>query len=163
MDTRVLNYFLTVAKTGNVTKAANKLHITQPTLSRQISDLEKQLNITLFDRTNRHLRLTKAGTFFKKRAELILELVSQTEKDIHTQESELSGIIRIGCVESSASTWLMKIIKKMNHHFPNVQFDIYTANGDDLKEKLDQNSLDLALLLEPIEAKKYNYLPPSNS
>lgn len=158
MDTRVLKYFLTIAKTGNVTKAAKELHITQPTLSRQISDLEKQLNITLFDRTNRHLHLTKAGAFFQKRAQMILDLVAQTENDIQTQESELVGTIRIGCVESSASNWLMKIIKKMHQAFPNIHFDIYTANGDDLKEKLDQNLLDLALLLEPIEAKKYNYI-----
>ena len=87
MDTRVLNYFLTVAKEGNVTKAAHKLHITQPTLSRQISDLEASLNVKLFDRTNRHLKLTQAGNFFEKRAHMILDLVSQTELDLQTQEN----------------------------------------------------------------------------
>ena len=81
MDTRVLNYFLTVAKEGNVTKAAQKLHITQPTLSRQLSELEDSLNVKLFDRTNRHLKLTQAGKFFEKRAHMILDLVSQTELD----------------------------------------------------------------------------------
>ena len=158
MDTRVLNYFLTVAKEGNVTKAAHKLHITQPTLSRQISDLEASLNVKLFDRTNRHLKLTQAGNFFEKRAHMILDLVSQTELDLQTQENELTGIIHLGSVESSASIWLMNLVKKMQKRYPQVVFDIYTANGDDLKEKLDQGILDLALLLEPIEAKKYNYI-----
>lgn len=158
MDTRVLNYFLTVAQEGNVTKAAQKLHVTQPTLSRQMSELEESLNVTLFDRTNRHLQLTQAGKFFQKRAHAILDLVSQTELDLQNQENELTGTIHLGSVESSASIWLMNLVKKMQELYPQVVFDIDTANGDDLKEKLDQGLLDLVLLLEPIEAKKYNYI-----
>lgn len=157
METRVLNYFLMVAKTGNVTKAAENLHITQPTLSRQMVDLEDELGIKLFDRSNRRLDLTHAGVLFQERARMILNLIDQTENELNEQGDELSGTIHLGCVESSASIFIMQMVKKMQEKYPQVKFDLYTANGDDLKERLDQGLLDLALLIEPIEATKYNY------
>ena len=86
MDTRVLKYFLTVAQTNNITKAAEQLHITQPTLSRQIMDLETELDIKLFNRENRRLQLTKAGILFQQRATTMLQLLDQTENDLHQQE-----------------------------------------------------------------------------
>lgn len=158
METRVLNYFLMVAKLGNVTRAAENLHITQPTLSRQIAELEKELGTKLFDRSNRHLVLTKAGTVFQQRAQMIIDLIRQTEIEVTQEDNELTGTIRLGCVESSASQHMMKIVKQMQTRFPNVRFDIYTASGDALKERLDQGLLDAALLIEPIETAKYNYL-----
>lgn len=158
METRVLKYFLMVAKLGNVTKAANNLHITQPTLSRQIADLEKEMGIALFDRSNRHLTLTKAGTVFQQKAQMIIDLIDQTEIELKQQDDELTGTIHLGCVESSASMFIMKVIKHMQRLFSNVHFEIYTGNGDDLRERLDQGFLDVALLIEPVETAKYNYL-----
>lgn len=158
METRVLKYFITVANLGNVTKAAEQLHITQPTLSRQINELEKEIGVELFDRTNHRLVLTKAGALFQQRAQMILNFVSQTQSELQNQSNDLSGTIRLGCVESSVSPFAMKMVQKMQDTYPNVRFDIYTANGNDLKEKLDQNLLDLIILIEPIETAKYHYL-----
>lgn len=158
METRVLNYFLMVAKLGNVTRAAENLHITQPTLSRQIADLEKEMGIELFDRSNRHLVLTKAGTVFQQRAQMIIDLIKQTEIEVKQENDELTGTIHLGCVESSASNFIMEIVKQMQQLFPNVKFDIYTGNGDTLRERIDQGFIDVALLIEPIETAKYNYL-----
>lgn len=158
METRVLHYFLMVAKLGNVTKAAKSLHITQPTLSRQIADLESEMGIKLFDRSNRHLVLTKAGTVFQQRAKMILDLIAQTEVEVKQENDELTGTIHIGCVESSASMFIMKIVKQMQKLYPNVKFDIYTGNGDTLRERIDQGFLDCALLIEPVETAKYNYM-----
>lgn len=103
MDTRVLKYFLTVANTNNITKAAKQLHITQPTLSRQIMELERELDVALFDRTQRQLQLTKAGVLFQQRATTLLQLVDQTKDDLHQQEKELVGSVNLGCVASLAS------------------------------------------------------------
>ena len=162
METRVLKYFITVASLGNVTKAAEQLHITQPTLSRQINELEKEIGVDLFDRTNHRLVLTKAGALFQQRAQMMLNFVSQTKSELQNQNSDLSGTIRLGCVESSVSLFAMKMVEKMQKTYPNVKFDIYTANGNDLKEKLDQDLLDLIILIEPIETAKYHYLQLPN-
>ena len=94
MDTRVLKYFLTVAHTNNITRAAKQLHITQPTLSRQIMELEKELDTTLFDRDQRHLQLTEAGVLFQQRATTLLQMIDQTKDDLHQQEKELTGAVR---------------------------------------------------------------------
>lgn len=158
METRVLNYFLEVAKIGNVTKAAENLHITQPTLSRQIADLEKEIGVQLFDRSNRRLVLTKAGTMFQQRSQMILDLIKQTEIEVTEENDELTGTIHLGCVESSASSLMMTIVKKMQNKYPNVKFDIFTGNGDTLRERIDQGFLNVALLIEPVETAKYNYL-----
>lgn len=157
METRILKYFITVAKLGNVTKAAEQLHITQPTLSRQINELEKELGVELFDRTNHRLVLTKTGALFQQRAQMILNFVSQTKLELQNQNNELSGTIRLGCVESSVSSFAMQMVQKMQQVYPHVKFDIYTANGNDLKEKLDQDLLDVIILIEPIETAKYHY------
>lgn len=158
METRILKYFITVANYGNVTKAAEQLHITQPTLSRQINELEKEVGVDLFDRTNHRLTLTKAGAFFQQRAQMILDFVSQTESELQNQSSELTGTIRLGCVESSVSKMAMEFVEKMQKSYPNIEFDLLSASGNDLKEKLDQGLLDVIILIEPIETAKYHYL-----
>lgn len=160
MDTRLLKYFLTVAQTGNITKAANELHITQPTLSRQISDLEAELGTELFDRSvRRHFTLTNSGILFEQRAKKLLDLWSQTKEEVLQQQDELSGVINLGAVESSVSLKLAKWIKEFQELYPQVIFHVQDADGDDLKEKLDREIIEMAFLVNPIEAAKYNYLP----
>lgn len=160
MDTRLLKYFLTVAQTGNLTKAAEQLHITQPTLSRQISDLEDDIGTELFDRSRRrHFTLTNSGILFEQRARKILDLWSQTKEEVVLQQSELSGVINIGAVESSVAIKLAKWIKQFQELYPQVIFHVQDADGDDLKEKLDREVIEMAFLVNPIEAAKYNYLP----
>lgn len=158
MDTRVLKYFLTVAHTSNITKAAQQLHLTQPTLSRQIMELEKELGVPLFDRNQRHLILTPEGTMFEQRAKNIIALITQAKDELQNTEKDLSGSINIGCVVSSVSPYLMKVISKFQGNYPHVQFNIYDGNSDLLRQRLDAGLDDLTVLLEPVEAAKYNFI-----
>lgn len=158
MDLRVLNYFLTVAQEGNITRAADILHITQPTLSRQLKDLEDELGVTLFHRGNRQISLTDAGILFQQRASELVTLLEKTQRDLTDQQSLVGGTVSIGCVESSASKLLPKVLASFAEEHPKVQYDLYSANGDDIKEKLDRGEIDLGLLLEPVEAAKYDYI-----
>lgn len=158
MDTRVLKYFLTVAQTNNITKAAEQLHITQPTLSRQIMDLEEELGTTLFDRNNRRLTLTAEGILFRQRATSILNLLDQTKNDLKNVDNDLSGTLRIGCIVSKASTYLAQIIAKFQKRYPHVQVNLYDGNSDLLKQRLDTGLDDVSVLLEPVEVVKYNFI-----
>lgn len=164
METRVLKYFLTVATTNNITKAAKQLHITQPTLSRQIMELEQELGTQLFDRHNpRRMQLTVAGALFQQRAAVLLQLLDQTKQELHRQNTTaLNGTINLGCVVSSASPYLMHLVTKFQEHYPAVFFNIFDGDGDFLRRQLDEAATELACLIEPVEAAKYNYLviPP---
>ena len=160
MDTRVLKYFLTVAQTNNITKAAEQLHITQPTLSRQIMDLETELDIKLFNREKRRLQLTKAGILFQQRATTMLQLLNQTKNDLHQQEEALTGEINLGSAVSSVSPYITKLIFEFQKLYPNVIFNLSDGDGDGdvLRRQLDEGLNDLVCLLEPVEAAKYNFL-----
>ncbi|MBB1062712.1 LysR family transcriptional regulator [Limosilactobacillus fastidiosus] len=158
MDTRVIKYFLTVAQTNNITRAAQRLHITQPTLSRQIIELEKELGVTLFDRQQRQMALTNEGALFQQRASTILSLVNQTKQELQNTEKELTGVINIGCVVSNVSKLIMKIISNFQKKYPNVKFNLYDGNGDLLRQRLDSRLDDFAVLIEPVEAAKYNFI-----
>ncbi|WP_367341627.1 LysR family transcriptional regulator [Limosilactobacillus sp.] len=158
METRVLKYFLMVAKTGNITKAANALHVTQPTLSRQIMELEKELGTKLFIRQPRHMELTKGGALFQERAKMMLTLLQQTANDLQQQNTDLTGTVHLGCVESSVSPFLAKLIQQFQKEHPAVRFSMFDGDGDTLREHLDRGLLDMAALIEPVEAAKYNYV-----
>lgn len=158
MDTRVLKYFLTVAHTNNITKAAEKLHITQPTLSRQIMELEKELDATLFDRNQRRMQLTTAGVMFQRRAATMLQLLDQAQNELHQRGDELTGTISLGCVVSSASHLLMGLVDRFQKQYPGVVFNIFDGDGDVLRRQLDEGTAELVCLLEPVEAAKYNFL-----
>lgn len=158
MDLRLLNYFLTVAKEGNITRAADLLHITQPTLSRQLKDMEDELGVSLFIRGNRQITLTDAGVLFQQRADELVTLLEKTQRDLADQRNLVGGTVSIGCVESSASRILPEVLSAFAGEHPMVQYDLYSANGDDIKEKLDRGEIDLGLLLEPVEAAKYDYI-----
>lgn len=162
MDTRVLKYFLTVAQTNNITHAAELLHITQPTLSRQMMDLEKELQVSLFDRSQHQMQLTKEGVLFQQRATTLLALFEQTKNELHETKNELTGHINLGCVVSSVSPYMMQIINSFQQKYPNVKFNLTDGNGDLLRQRLDTGLADLTVLLEPVETAKYNYLilPP---
>lgn len=158
MDLRVLNYFLAVAKEGNITRAADVLHITQPTLSRQLKELEDELGTVLLDRGNRKVSLTDAGILFQQRAAELVTLLDKTRRDLADQKNLVGGTVAIGCVESSASKMLPEILSGFAKEYSMVQYDLYSANGDDIKEKLDKGEIDLGILIDPIEAAKYDYI-----
>lgn len=156
MDLRLLEYYLAVAKTGNITKAAEQLHITQPTLSRQLMDLEEALGATLLIRGKRQVTLTEAGVLFQQRAQEIVTLVEKTNRDIADQNDLTGGTVVIGCVESCASRMLPEVLATFSQQHPRVRYELYSADGDDIREKLDRGDLDFGILMEPVEAAKYD-------
>jgi DNA-binding transcriptional LysR family regulator len=159
VDVRVLNYFLAVAKEGNITKAAEALHITQPTLSRQLIDLENELGVQLFIRGKRSVTLSAGGIMFQQRALEIVALFDKTQRDIAEQNGVISGVVSIGCVETSASYLLPEAVEEFGKLHPKVKYDIYSAYGDDIREKLDSGHLDIGVLVKPIETAKYDSIP----
>ena len=156
MDLRLLEYFLTVAKVGNITKAAEQLHVTQPTISRQLTDLEESLDTQLLIRGKRQVTLTDAGVLFQQRAEEILSLMDKTRRDLLDQNDLLGGTVALGCVESCASRMLPEVLGQFSKLHPKVRYELYSADGDDIREKLDRGELDFGVLLEPVEAAKYD-------
>lgn len=158
MEIRVLRYFLTVVREENITKAAEALHITQPTLSRQLAQLEEEISVKLFDRGSRRIKLTNEGILLKRRAEEILQLVDKTEKELTQQEEQIEGKISIGCGEIAAVQLLPDLIESFRKRYPRVSFDIFTATADMVKEQMDKGLVDIGLLLEPIDMEKYDFI-----
>ena len=158
LDIRVLKYFLAVAQAGNMTQAAKDLHITQPTLSRQIMDLENNLGTELFVRKHKQLTLSDSGFLFQQRAKEIAQLADKACREIAEQKAQMQGTVTIACVESSASHLLPEIIAAFSQNFPSVKYELYSADGNDIREKIDRGNIDLGILLEPVEVAKYNFL-----
>lgn len=157
MELRVLRYFLTVAQEENITKAAALLHVTQPTLSRQLMQLEEELGCKLFQRSQYRVILTDAGMLLRRRAQEIVELADKTEREFAQAERELSGEIAIGCGETQSMTFLSQRIRSFRELHPQVQFRIYSANADDVKERLEKGLLDMGLLTEPVDIGRYAF------
>lgn len=157
MEIRILRYFLTVVREESITKASEVLHITQPTLSRQLAQMEKDLGVKLFDRGTRKIKLTNEGILLRRRAEEILQLVDKTEKELVEQEEQVEGKISMGCGEIAAVQLLSQIIKSFRQIYPLVTFDIFTATADLVKEQMDKGLLDIGLFLEPIDMEKYEF------
>lgn len=158
MEIRVLKYFLMAAREENITKAAELLHITQPTLSRQLQQLEEELGVKLFQRSNHSIRLTEDGMLLKRRAQEIVALTDKTEKEFQHKEESVSGEISIGSGETKSVHELAEILSLFREEYPAVSYDFYTANADDIKERLDKGLLDIGLLAEPVDISKYNFV-----
>lgn len=157
MELRVLHYFLMVAREGNITKAAAQLHLTQPTLSRQLMQLEEELETPLFVRGKRKIELTEAGMMLRRRAEEIVTLVEKTESEVKNEEMIGQIMIGTGIFEASQN-FLPDVIEQFHDMYPNVKFDIYTGNADLIKERLDCGLVDVGILLEPVDVEKYNFI-----
>ena len=158
MELRVLKYFLMVAREENITKAASLLHITQPTLSRQLMRLEEELGTTLFRRSNHSIVLTDDGMLLKRRAREIVALAEKTEQEFSHKEEALTGEIFIGCGETRNMSFLSRQIALFRKEHPLVQFNIYSANADDIKERIEKGLLDFGLLMEPVDIGKYEFI-----
>lgn len=158
MEIRVLKYFLTVVREGGINRAAEALHITQPTLSRQLSQLEEEAGVKLFHRGARKITLTKEGMLLRRRAEEILALVDRTEKELMEQEELVEGRIVIGCGELAAVQVLPEIIEAFHAKYPLVSYDIFTANADLVKEQMEKGLIDIGVLLEPIDMEKFDFI-----
>jgi len=158
MELRVLRYFLTVAREESISRAAEFLHITQPTLSRQLIEMEKALGKKLFIRGNRKITLTEAGMFLFMRAQEIVDLVDNTEAEFIRDDEIISGVIHIGGGETDAVRIVAKTVKKLRVNYPNIRYHLFSGNADDVTERLDRGLLDFGILIEPADIKKYYYL-----
>lgn len=158
MEIRVLRYFLAVAREGNITAAANFLHLSQPTLSRQIKDLEEELGVQLLVRKSHRVSLTPDGMRFRKRAEEIVSMVDKTEAEFISAENTVSGDIYIGGGETRAMHEIADIIKELREIYPDIHFHLYSGNAADVTERLDKGLLDFGVLIQPADISKYNYI-----
>jgi len=158
MELRTLRYFLTAASEGNLTRAAKILHVTQPTLSRQLMDLEEELGTVLVIRNKRGLILTEDGMLFKQQAAQIIEMADRTEQLFVGKSSTISGVVSIGATEAIGSRLLAKIIKQFSEKYPLIRFQLYNETADDVSERIDSGLIDVGLLLEPVNIEKYNFI-----
>ena len=158
MELRLLRYFLTVAKEQNFTKAAEQLHITQPTLSRQMAAFEEDLGITLFIRNGKKISLTDEGILLKRRALEILNLEERTIEELKGKEEVVEGTITIGCGEFAAVETLAKICKTYKEKYPLVQIVLHTATADAVYEMMNKGLVDIALFMEPVDTEELDYI-----
>lgn len=158
MELRVLRYFLEIARAGNMSRAAETLHVSQPTLSKQIKDLELELGKKLFHRGSSSLSLTDEGLLLRKRAEDILDMVEKTEQEFKSLDDISGGEVHIGCAESFQIKYLARAIKKLKEISPLFRYHLTSGNTEQVVERLDKGLLDFAVIAEPPNLSKYNYL-----
>ena len=157
MELRVLRYFLAVAREENITKAAALLHLTQPTLSRQLMQLEDELGVQLFHRSRYHIVLTDEGMLLRRRAQELVELADKTTQEFR-KSPELRGEISIGSGDLEAMTILAEQLTCFQRLHPQLTYQIYSGNADNIKERIEAGTLDLGLLLEPVDISKYDFI-----
>ena len=158
MELRVRRYLLAVAREGNITAAANFLHLTQPTLSRQIKDLEEELGLQLLIRKSHRVTLTSEGMLLRKRAEEIISMVDKTKSEFSSMEGTISGDIYIGGGETQAIRDIAEIIRDLRLSCPGVHCHLYSGNEEEVTERLDKGLLDFGILIQPADISKYNYI-----
>lgn len=158
MEIRVLRYFLAVAREESITAAANFLHLTQPTLSRQIHDLEEELGQQLLVRKSHRVVLTPEGMLLRKRAEEILTMVDKTESEFRSMETTVSGDVYIGSGETQAIRKIAKIIRQLQQDYPEIHYHMHSGNAPDITDRLDNGLLDFGILIQPADIAKYDSL-----
>ena len=158
MELRVLQYFLAVAKEQNISAAAQSLHLTQPTLSRQLKELEEELGKELMIRGSRKITLTEDGMLLRKRAEEILELVDRTQQEIMRSDDTVSGDIYIGTGETDGVRQIARTANQLQEAYPGIRFHIVSGDAVDVCEQLDKGLLDFGVLLGDIDKTKYHYM-----
>lgn len=158
MEIRVLEYFLAIAREQNISKAAESLHLSQPTLSRQIQNLEEEIGKQLFIRGRRQITLTDEGMLLRKRAEEILNLVYKTENELNDSLDTISGDIYIGTGETDAIRHIAKTARKIQKEYPDIHYHIISADSEDVLERLDKGLIDFGLIFGEVDHTKYNAL-----
>ena len=160
MELRVLRYFLAVAREESISDAAEFLHITQPTLSRQLMDLEEELGKQLLIRgkRNRKIMLTEDGMRLRKRAEEIVALTDKTEAEFLAADDAVSGDVYIGCGESDAMRIIAKTAVKLRQDYPDIHFHLYSGNAEDVSERMEKGLLDFGIFITSANIDKYDYL-----
>ena len=155
---RVLRYFLTVAREASFSRAADALYMSQPTLSRQIRDLEEELGAPLFVRTNRNVTLTREGMRLRRRAQEIVDLVDRTRAEFENPDEEIAGDVCIGSGETHAMRALARVAIDVRREHPGIRYNLYSGNADDVIERLDKGLLDFGVVIDPADVRKYDCL-----
>lgn len=158
MELRLLRYFLTVAKEQNFTRAAEQLHITQPTLSRQLAAFEEELGVPLLVRKGKNITLTEEGILLKRRALEILNLEERTLEELKDTQEVVEGTITVGCGEFAAVETLAKICRQYKEKYPRVQIAIHTATADTVYEMMKKGLVDIGLFMEPVDTEGFDYI-----
>ena len=157
MEFRVLQYFLAVTREGNISAAAQSLNLSQPSLSRQLRDLEEELGVTLFIRGKRRIELTEEGLILRKRASEMMQLVELTESEISEIKNNISGSLNIGAGESYSMHRITRVFYHLNTEYPNIRLNIFSGDTEDLKDKLDRGLLDFALIFTDFDRESYHH------
>ena len=158
MEFRVLEYFLAIAREGSFSKAAKQLHITQPTLSRQISDLEKEIGKVLFIRGKKQVSLTEDGVFLFNRAKEIVSLKDKTLIEFSKNDDNVYGDVYIGGGESLGMSLIAKTIKLTQDKYPNIRFHLFSGNAESVVEKLEKGLIDFGILINSCVTDKYEHI-----
>lgn len=158
MELRVLRYFLMVAREENITRAASLLNVTQPTLSRQLMQLEDELGTQLFHRGKYSVTLTEDGMLLRRRAEELVSLSEKTVNELSHREDIVEGEVAIGAGETRSMSFIAEVIRAFRTIYSAVSFDIHSATADDIKDKLEKGLLDIGLLTEPVDISKYEFI-----
>lgn len=158
MELRVLRYFLAVAQEETISGAAEAVHVTQPTLSRQMMDLEDELGKTLFLRGKRKISLTEEGQFLRKRAQEIVALVEKTTAEFRDGEEDIRGDVAIGGGETDAMRLIARATHRLQAAHPHITYHIFSGNAEDVTEKLDKGLVDFGVFIEPTDLSKYDFI-----
>ena len=158
IETRLLQYFLAVAEEQSITRAADYLHITQPTLSKQMMDLEASLGKQLLIRGKKKITLTEDGAYLRNRAQEILSLLEKTESAFRESEQLITGDVYIGCGELRSAYPIIQMIKELQEEYPDIRFHFFSGNADAITERLDKGLLDIGFLLDPEINPRYEYV-----
>lgn len=158
LDIRVLQYFLTVAREESITKAAERLHMTQPPLSRQLKDLEAELGKQLLIRGNKKVTLTEDGMLLRKRAEELVDLMEKTRAELTSSNETINGDVHIGCGETEAISFLAEVAQNLQCQHPLIHYHIYSGDAERVMERLDKGLIDFGLLVGPVDVNKYDYM-----
>lgn len=158
MELRVLKYFIAVAREESMTRAADILHVTQPTLSKQIKDLEDEIGKKLFNRTNYAIKLTAEGEILYKRALDIVNLANDTVEELKAMTEATGGNVNIGAAETDSIKYLARIIKQLQQECAGVIVSIYSGDSESVEYKLDKGHLDFALVVRDFDLNKYNFI-----
>lgn len=158
MDIRVLQYFLAVAREESITKAAQTLHMTQPPLSRQLKDLEKELGKQLLIRGSKKVTLTEDGMLLRKRAEEMVDLMEKTKAELRSSDENINGDIYIGSGETDAISFFAQAAGNLHKKHPMIHYHIYSGDAERVLERLDKGLIDFGLLIGPVNIEKYDYM-----
>lgn len=158
MDIRILKYFLAIAKEGNITRAAQTLHMSQPPLSRHMKELEEELGKKLFMRTNKKIILTEDGRLLQKRAQELVDLFEKLQSELSSSNEELRGTIYIGQGETCGGNFLAELATTLQKKHPFIQYKLYAGDSQMVFDKLDKGLIDFGLLISPVNLQNYDFI-----